>query len=394
MDYKDLIRFVPAGPDQVEEVKESKQDRSHCLTGEEAKAFYEELISENAHSSNIELLNFGAVHKNQQRSRRERSSKTYEETEDYSNKQAGATESCASDKDFSDDIIDIKQEPFDFETFASSDGDLCDVSTRFKQNQDGRDFIRVHNKLLSYAQNGDLKELKGLYKYEKKLDTNYQDGFGWTALMCAAMSGHQDVIKFLLSKGANKYILNSKGKTVSELCEEAGKIDIKILINTYHKISKVKIHKKDSESFFCDICKREFLECSQKEHESSTVHLFNMKLKPKPDQYVIPETNRGYQLMKRSGWNGETGLGPSGQGSKYPVKTSLKRDRQCLGSVVKGKAKVTHYGPGDQDAIKSIHKHSQRVMSAKAVSKREMKRREQKIKQWERNLRTYMNSDF
>ena len=155
-------------------------------------------------------------------------------------------------------------------------------------------------------------------------------------------------------------------------------------------------NKKRSEKIFCEICKCEFIRSSPEDrtHYSSTVHLFNLKLEPKSDPFMISEANVGYQMMRQSGWDGERGLGPEGQGQKYPVRTTLKTDRSCLGSTErKSKAKVTHYGPNDPNAVNSYQRISQRVMSVRTVSRRERQRKEKKAKEWEKNLRWEMNMD-
>lgn len=401
MDHKDLIRFVPAGSDNTKEEKQTRGVSNESLTGEEAKAFYEDIVGgvteplkrgclchEN-HSTGV-VPTRKDTHGNKSKVR-----KACEEVKcKFPSELVTATtfKSCTTSVN-SLEIINIKQEPVESEYILNTDDSVA-LNKKTEKDQNDEEYHRIHNKLLSFAQNGDLQNLKKLYQCEKEIDINFQDSFGWTALMCAAVSKQFDVIKFLLSKGANKYILNSKGQTVLELCEKVGTIDSKIVINTFNRGLKERIHEKKHQKFVCDVCKREFVECSPEEHKSSTVHLFNLRLKPKSDKYVIPETNRGFQLMKKSGWDGETGLGPSGEGSKYPVKTCLKRDRKCLGSSVDIKAKITHFGPKDVEAVKSFHKQPGRVMSAKTISKRERKKREQRNKQWERNLRTYMNIDL
>ncbi|XP_045211898.2 G patch domain and ankyrin repeat-containing protein 1-like [Mercenaria mercenaria] len=395
MEHKDLIRFVPAGS-EYDVVKHKKKVNSETLTGDEAKAFYEDLIKEDDES----------VHKRSS-TRKERRRNTvqklgntkedkrlnYETREGIAISNVGNAAESGAFGTGKAEFIHIKQELDASDVYTCNDFD--DINKRLlpKRNND-TDFQRLHNHLLNCAQNGDLSGLKKLFRNEKDLDADFQDGYGWTALMCAAVSRHNDVIRFLLSKGANKYILNNKGQTVLEICEEVGAIGEKIVINTYSKRSAERTAKRDNPKFFCDVCKREFNECSPVEHKSSTVHLFNLRLKPKSDRYIIPETNKGFQLMKKSGWDGQEGLGPDGRGTKYPVKTTLKTDRLCLGSKVSKKPKVTHFGPKDVEAVKSVHKHSERVMSARSVAKRERKKREQRDKQWERNLRTYMNIDL
>lgn len=42
--------------------------------------------------------------------------------------------------------------------------------------------------------------------------------------------------------------------------------------------------------------------------------------------YGISSKSPGYKLLKTYGWSESKGLGKSGEGRKYPIKTMLKRD--------------------------------------------------------------------
>ncbi|XP_060565716.1 G patch domain and ankyrin repeat-containing protein 1 homolog [Ruditapes philippinarum] len=388
MENTNLIRFVPEGCEN-DVVKQKKQVNKESLTGEEAKSFYEDLIKDDIESEQTRKRNRKGKRNSKEKSKdgmkiNLKKKHTITLCDTYN---------ALEQRKVTKEIVEIKQEldepSFGIDSFDSGVERLYEK--RKVNHSEVNKSIQMH--MLKCAQNGDLPGLKKLFKNEKDLDVDFQDGYGWTALMCAAVSRHIEVIKFLISVGANKYILNNEEKTVLEICEEVGAIDAKIVINTFTGRSDEKPAVNKNVTFFCDVCKSEFRECTKIKHETSTVHLFSLRLKPKPDQFSIPESNRGFQLMRKSGWDGCKGLGPEGQGTKYPVKTTLKRDRLCLGSEVKEKAKVTHFGPKDLEAVKTVHKHSQRVMSARTVAKRERIRREKRDKQWERNLRTYMNID-
>lgn len=57
------------------------------------------------------------------------------------------------------------------------------------------------------------------------------------------------------------------------------------------------------------------------------LHMINTGLLPHESySYGIHPQNRGYQILKSYGWNEMRGLGKTGQGRKYPIKTMLKRD--------------------------------------------------------------------
>lgn len=71
--------------------------------------------------------------------------------------------------------------------------------------------------------------------------------------------------------------------------------------------------------------------------------------------YGIPQSNVGYRLLKETGWSENHGLGKEAVGRKYPLKTTLKRDRKGLG-LGKLEQKVTHFEAGDVSAVETIKK--------------------------------------
>lgn len=89
------------------------------------------------------------------------------------------------------------------------------------------------------------------------------------------------------------------------------------------------------------------------------------------------------------------GLGPAGMGRKFPVKTVLKRDRLGLGSKGSDQARVTHFGPNDCSAVKrkKVNSKDKQKSNARRISRRERLNKEKREKNWERNMRIYMNSE-
>jgi ankyrin repeat protein len=59
------------------------------------------------------------------------------------------------------------------------------------------------------------------------------DGNGWTALHAASHSGHLEVVKLLLRRGADVDILNKANKTAAELASENGKAEVARFIAEY-----------------------------------------------------------------------------------------------------------------------------------------------------------------
>lgn len=250
----------------------------------------------------------------------------------------------------------------------------------------------TENDFLKAAQNGNIKMLKKCLR--GGIDINCVDSYGWTGLMCASGNGKREVVSFLLSKGIDKYITDKKSRDAVAIAKSTGHESLANFIYKFEKnlVKSYHFEKQKTEviEFFCDVCNKNIQEISRTTHETSTVHLFNRKLTPRPDSFLIQPYNRGYQLMLKSGWDGEKGLGSRGQGQRHPVKTILKRDRHCLGvdpeKTSKKQAKVTHFGPHDQKAV-------ERKLRTSTLQKRDRKKRETKSQVWERKLREEM-SDF
>ncbi|XP_062616065.1 G patch domain and ankyrin repeat-containing protein 1-like [Saccostrea cucullata] len=250
---------------------------------------------------------------------------------------------------------------------------------------------------LKAAQNGDIKIVKKCLKLGVEIDC--VDSYGWTALMCASHSGNRQVVTYLLKKGINKYVVDRKRRDAVIIAKRAGHESLANFISMFDKniARDNQIQKQEAEvvEFFCDVCNKTIHQIEGENHETSTVHLFNRQLKPKPDSFLIPPGNRGFQLMLKSGWDGEKGLGSKGQGQRYPVKTVLKRDRQCLGGeserTSKKKAKVTHFGPNDKNAVEKL---KERKLKTSTINKQLKKKQESKSQLWERNLREEMNNLF
>lgn len=321
--------------------KNSSRNRKVNISGEEAKTFYESLLSSEGEKS-----------KRPSR-KRKRVTPSHEATEGQSQLRPAMTAPGATDQ---------------------SNG----------------------HQLLRYSQHGDLKGVKRLLEKEN-CDVNFRDGYYWTALMCAAYAGKKDVVSYLLKRGAAWVgVCETKGKDALILAEEAGHQDIVQQLQ-----DSLRDHPQDliprahpPERKYCNVCKTHYQEDTIETHERSTVHLFNKKKKLPPTYYVIPEHNIGYKMMLKEGWDSEAGLGPNGTGRKFPVQTVLKRDQKGLGFQNNEKPKVTHFAANDSLAVARpaiTYKRTERVAT---VSKKEERKKEEKTKAWERDLRTYMNIDL
>ncbi|XP_063289329.1 G patch domain and ankyrin repeat-containing protein 1 [Pelobates fuscus] len=256
--------------------------------------------------------------------------------------------------------------------------------------------ISFGHQLLKCSQEGDLKGVQKLVEKEK-CDINFSDNFFWTALMCAAYGGRKDVVNYLLKNGAAWVgVCDTQGKDALILAEESGHGDIVQLLQ--HSLSglyqETAPRRRSMEKKYCELCKTHYQEDTIETHERSTVHLFNKRKKLPPTYYAIPENNVGFKMMLKEGWNRESGLGPSGTGRKFPVQTVLKRDQKGLGFQTNQKAKVTHFPANDTLAVSRPETKPSRIERVSTVSKKEERRKEEREKTWERNLRTYMNIDI
>ncbi|GMF17971.1 unnamed protein product [Phytophthora lilii] len=79
------------------------------------------------------------------------------------------------------------------------------------------------------------------------------------------------------------------------------------------------------------------------------MHLTWPLLLPLPLLVWLPETNRGYQMLKSMGWQENGGLGPTGDGKVTPIATTFKTDRSGVGVQSTAKqARVTHFPAHDE----------------------------------------------
>ncbi|XP_033630101.1 G patch domain and ankyrin repeat-containing protein 1 homolog [Asterias rubens] len=266
------------------------------------------------------------------------------------------------------------------------------------QRQSERVQTRNKHQFLRSAQEGDVKAVESLL-CEGSVDINDVDDFAWTALMCASYSGQRNVVSLLLRKGAlwenNR---NKSGQTALDLARRAGHLNIVGMLEGIESMGTSKGNQTEKQAKFakswCDICRLEYRkhESRRHQHKSSTVHQFNCQHKPTSTMYYIPESNVGFQLMMKEGWDKEKGLGRDGAGQKFPVKTILKRDRKGLGAADRedeaSKARVTHFKPFDVQAVKRPRQREEKkVMKVNTLNKRQKKQSHKKEKDWERDFR-------
>lgn len=195
-------------------------------------------------------------------------------------------------------------------------------------------------------------------------DLNTLDQYGWSGLMMASCEGSKKVTEFLLNCQVDTTIADSKGFTALTLAKRKNNEEIINLIEAklnhnqlpYRNESNddVKMCEINSEikPFYCKQCQRSFGSITPKKHSTSTLHLFNERNRYQYSQrYGIPDSNVGFQMMIKQGWDREVGLGPRQEGKLFPIKTTLRKSRSGLGTKQEP-ARITHFVAHDRDAVK------------------------------------------
>lgn len=286
--------------------------------------------------------------------------------------------------------------------------------TKSPPSKDARRSV-AKTELFRLAQEGETDALRAALS-EGGHDINARDHFDWTLLMCASHAGHVTTVQYLMDNGARwRDVTDKKGNTAIDLARISGHFHIvqmmeerdrKVLDREGERESSQKCSEKvtmdsrlsdSNDSFHCEVCGMDVSTGrSRRNHETSVVHQFNCQHAPAVSPYVIPETNRGYRLLLRGGWDPEAGLGSQKQGPKFPVKTVLKQDRRGLGEPPQERSlpRVTHFSAYDTDAVRSSRDRSG-VSAAGTVQrkKKDVLKAVEKERRWEIRMRRYMNAD-
>ncbi|XP_031632817.1 G patch domain and ankyrin repeat-containing protein 1 homolog [Contarinia nasturtii] len=242
------------------------------------------------------------------------------------------------------------------------------------------------NKLFAAVVSNDVTTIEEMNITNRNV--NVTDQFGWTALMMAVCDGHLDAVKVLIRRGANIDIENKQNDTALKLAEKRKhQLIIEFLKQKQTEtIETICLSSDDdqtsSQRFFCDICQTEFLQIDQKSHEASTLHRFNREnLSKSAPHFGIAESNVGFRMLMKQGWDRESGLGAKRDGIIYPIKTTLRKPRSGLGVRQPNKPKVTHFKPFDCDAIKSGKPISIKHVKTKRQLRAEQLRTQRKDRQ-------------
>lgn len=250
--------------------------------------------------------------------------------------------------------------------------------------------------ILLAAQNGDLRELRRLLEPREAGgaggNINARDAFWWTPLMCAARAGQGAAVRYLLGRGAAWVgVCELGGRDAAQLAEEAGFPEVARMVRESHGETRSPENQSGSppSSQFCEDCGAHFEDSN---HRTSTAHLLSLSRGPLPSNLPlgVSTSSPGFRLLLRGGWEPGMGLGPRGEGRANPIPTVLKRDQEGLGYGSTPQPRVTHFPARDTRAVSG----RDRVPRVATLSQRENRRRAEKDRAWERDLRLYMNLEF
>ena len=248
--------------------------------------------------------------------------------------------------------------------------------------------------LLRAAQDGDLGTVQRAI-LEEGCDVNCTDSFSWTPLMCSCHAGHERVVCFLLEHGAEwRGVHDAKGRDARQLAVLGGHQSVVGYLDRHAQQvmdgdGVMSTGEEDGvEEEFCSDCDVSVkgTRRQMKRHFTSTTHLINAHSGEEPcPHFGLPPSNVGFQLLVKEGWDMHGGLGPTGKGRRYPVKTELKNDRGCVGGGGSSK-RVTHFEPYDVSAVTGRSNPSTRPPRVH-LRKKELLRRQENARRKERQLR-------
>jgi hypothetical protein len=237
------------------------------------------------------------------------------------------------------------------------------------------------------AMANDSDGIQKLINSSEDVDINATDAFGWTALMMAACEGALESFQTLLELGADVSIA-ARGQTSIDIARAKGFHGI---IETYEELKKqcesVDMTEDDDTqqsqegTLVCSDCGIEFSVSSSTSHQTSIVHLFSCKFKGNSNikSFGIARSNRGFQIMKRTGWDGQSGLGARQNGKLYPIRTVIRKQRTGLG-IKQDSSKVTHFHAYD---TRGVHfKPQPRALTRREILENDArdKRRDQRLR--------------
>lgn len=235
--------------------------------------------------------------------------------------------------------------------------------------------------LFKFAIQNDAEGIRKLMGRSEEPNINATDAFGWTALMMAACEGAESSFEILLNFGADLSVADKKHNTAVTLANKKGFNEILNIVERQSMSIEISDDESDDGTQFCSDCGIEISKSTSKSHETSTVHLFSCKFKgnDKIKAFGIARSNRGFQMMRRTGWDGNSALGAKQNGKLYPIRTVIRKRNTGLG-IEQDPAKVTHFKANDTSAV-----HFR--PPPRALTKREIHENDLREKRHEQRLR-------
>jgi ankyrin repeat protein len=253
----------------------------------------------------------------------------------------------------------------------------------------GREFLKA-------AQNNDIKTVEMYIK--DGYDINVLDSFKWNALMKAVASKNINIVRLLLDNRVDVTHEDNSGNNAYKLAVRMNNEEIKnLIINTAlsndYDDNDVNIEETETEDKtleYCQVCDTQYFKAKEKSHLTSIVHLLNENKSEKRSNlvnYTLKSSNKGYQMLVKSGWNEVSGLGTNEQGRIYPVKATKKDDRYGIGLDKKNRKKVSK-------SFNLFSRLNESKKDSKSVFKsiKDFKKTNKKLSKFEKDFREYFNS--
>ena len=274
---------------------------------------------------------------------------------------------------------------------------------RLRMKRENERHFQRKNSLFQAVTVGNIENVKEIISHQTSL-LNIEDEHGWSPLMSAVAAGNLKIVKYFVENGVDIYekkdlagynawdlaIRFNHQEIIDFFADSRVKRECKYYDNK-EDCANSQDNSIDGVNAFCKICDIRVSSSQLKKHKSSLSHLFNLYKEEKtPTSYQIGSSNIGYKMLKEAGWSEDKGLGPKGRGQQYPIATILKNDRSGFGLQDKKRKRITHFKANDVKSVKGsqhIHRNN------KSLLKKEKLKFQRKSKQWERNLRAYMNRD-
>lgn len=262
----------------------------------------------------------------------------------------GNIQSGEATKEFYDEILSnekfsrkkcVSNNSMKYETIELSDDDDVEVVDQHS-----------NYKLLVAIQNEDIEQIRSIVD----CDYNCKDQYGWTALDIACTLGNVEIVRFLMSKGSEL----SQWEKIRERLVRKNKFDVIDFVEKKDEDIETVDMTEDSERHeFCKDCGEIYDKNNLSSHRAKISHQLSTKSEEKIKRnpgFQISESNVGFKLMRKAGWDGTSGLGEEGKGKLFPVKTIFKQDRRGIESGDLKKCRITHFGPNDVKSIENRRK--------------------------------------